>query len=106
LDRNYLDRGEQIAIATKRCQNKLGEDQKLKRVVHVGDAPSDVLAAKTFSEQNSDSNLCVGMVAVATGSYHVDELRELAGEPIPGKWEPVILGDGMADPNFLAACGL
>jgi phosphoglycolate phosphatase-like HAD superfamily hydrolase len=106
LDRNYLDRGEQIAIATKRCRNKLGEDKTLKRVVHVGDAPSDVLAAKTFSEQNADANLCVGMVAVATGSYHADELRELAGEPIPGQWEPVILDDGMADPHFLAACGL
>ena len=106
LTRNYLDRGEQIAIAARRCQNKLGQDTKLKRVVHVGDAPSDVLAAKSFSEQNSDSDLCVGMIAVATGSYEADELKELAGDRIPGKWEPVVLEKGMADPTFLTACGL
>ena len=107
LDRNHLDRGEQIAIATNRCKNKLGEGhQLLKRVVHVGDAPADVLAAKAFSEQKTSGDLCVGMVAVATGSYGADELRELAGAPIPGKWEPVILEDGLADPNFLKACGL
>jgi hypothetical protein len=79
----------------------------------VGDAPADVLAAKSFSEQlrnteNQDDNitLCVGMVAVATGSYSAEELRELAGTPIPGTWEPVVLERGMSDPDFLKACGL
>lgn len=106
IDRNHLDRGEQIAIATKRCQNKLADDEVLKRVVHVGDAPADVLAAKWYSEVNTDESICIGCVAVATGSYSSDELRTLAGTPIPGKWEPVVLENGMADPNFMAACGL
>lgn len=123
LDRNFLDRSEQIAIATKRCQNKLQTNENnnnnkkttttstsatvLKRVVHVGDAPADVLAAKAYSENTSkDDSICVGMVAVATGSYSAEELQELAGEPVPGKWEPVILEKGMEDPQFLKACGL
>lgn len=104
--RNYLDRSEQIAIATKRCQDSLlSSGDRLRRVVHVGDAPSDVLAAKAFS-QRKDLDLCVGCVAVATGSYGADELKELAGEPIPGKWEPVTLEEGMADPDFIKACGV
>jgi hypothetical protein len=110
MERNYLDRGEQISIATKRCQNVLGNvlgnAKKLKRVVHVGDAPADVLAAKWFSGANTDDSICVGMVAVATGSYSADELRELTGDSIPGKWEPIVLEKGMADPEFLSACGL
>lgn len=104
IARNHLDRGEQIAIATKRCQGMLPPEKKLKRVVHVGDAPADVLAAKAFSE--TLPSLCVGMVAVATGSYSAQELRELAGESIPGQWEPVVLEDGMNDPSFLEACGI
>lgn len=106
MERNHLDRGEQISIATKRCQNVLSNDKELRRVVHVGDAPADVLAAKWFSSVIADDNICVGMVAVATGSYSGSELRELAGDPIPGKWEPVILEEGMADGDFLSACGL
>ena len=110
LKRNYMDRGEQIAIAAQRCReilNEQNENKKLRRVVHVGDAPSDVLAAKWFSEQQMKDEkdpLCVGMVAVATGSYSAQELRELAGETIPGVWEPVVLEKGMGDPNFLEAC--
>jgi hypothetical protein len=72
----------------------------------VGDAPADVLAAKWFSGANTDDSICVGMVAVATGSYSADELRELTGDSIPGKWEPIVLEKGMADPEFLSACGL
>jgi len=108
IARNHLDRGEQIAIATQRCQDLLQDEptKQLKRVVHVGDAPADVLAAKAFSETLEDDGLCVGMIAVATGSYSAEELKELAGEPIPGKWEPVVLQDGMNAPNFLEACGV
>jgi phosphoglycolate phosphatase-like HAD superfamily hydrolase len=108
LTRNYLDRGEQIAIAARRCQSTLSPDTALSRVVHVGDAPSDVLAAKVFAERlvgGNSAELCIGMVAVATGSYSVEQLREAAGKPIPGVWEPVILEKGLADPNFLEACG-
>lgn len=112
LDRNYIDRGEQIAIAAKRCQDILKSQSnkgKLKRVVHVGDAPSDVLAAKWFSEEQAkkEDGVCVGMVAVATGSYSAHELREMAGEKIPGVWEPVVLDAGLKDPQrFLDACGI
>lgn len=125
LQYNHLDRGQQIAIAAQRCQNILQEQNErachdgkvLKRLVHVGDAPADLLAAKWFSEQqqqkrdsssfsNDPTTMCVGMVAVATGSYSAEELRAFAGEIIPGVWEPVVLEEGMADPNFLKACGL
>ena len=118
LERNHLDRGEQIAIAANRCKNILKKEvndndapaQHLERVVHVGDAPADVLAAKWFSERQNegkiDEKVCVGCVAVATGSYSAEELRDLAGEPIIGVWEPVILEEGMGDPNFLNACGI
>ena len=59
-NRNFLDRGEQIAIAVDRCSEmtlpgagKRDSDQHrtLERVVHIGDAPADVLAAKSFSER-------------------------------------------------------
>mmetsp|Transcript_20078 Transcript_20078/g.29794 ORF Transcript_20078/g.29794 Transcript_20078/m.29794 type:complete len:319 (-) Transcript_20078:348-1304(-) len=106
FSRNHLDRAEQIAIATKRCKDSLDGD-KLKRIVHVGDAPADVLAAKEFSQtMKNEADLCVGMVAVATGKYTAEELRQLAGEPELGSWEPVILEQGMADPNFLRSCGV
>lgn len=144
LERNHLDRAQQIAIAMQRCQNVMMQQQQqlqqhssskplsssssskqqgkkqLQRVVHVGDAPADVLAAKALAEQfmqsslsnennnntNNNNHVVVGMVAVATGSYPVHELQELAGEPIPGRWEPVVLAQGMADLQFLQACGL
>ena len=32
--------------------------------------------------------------------------NESAGEPVPGLWEPVVLEEGIADPGFVAACGL
>lgn len=107
-DRNHLDRSEQIEI----CYNRLKEDENgekkksLNRVVHIGDAPSDVLAAKAFAERNTNKDLCIGLVAVATGSYSAEELSNLIGEPIPGRWEPVVLKDGMADPDFLKHCGV
>ena len=115
--RNYLDRGEQIAIAVDRCRELIsgmdGEEsdgkQNLKRVIHIGDAPADVLAAKSFSQQcqKEGDDLCVGMVAVATGSYSAAELKELTGEPVKGTWEPVVVEDGMADTDlFLRACGV
>jgi len=104
-ERNYLDRAEQISIAVRRCQNiHLDRGGKLNRVVHVGDAPADVLAAKAYSRVAPDG-ICVGFVGVATGSYPADLLEELAGKPCRGRWEPVILEKGMADPTFLSACG-
>mmetsp|Transcript_19478 Transcript_19478/g.33038 ORF Transcript_19478/g.33038 Transcript_19478/m.33038 type:complete len:428 (+) Transcript_19478:36-1319(+) len=46
LSRLYKDRGEQIAIAYRRALSVLPEGCSIVRVVHVGDAPSDILAAK------------------------------------------------------------
>ena len=66
----------------------------------VFDAPADVLVAKWFSEVNNDTNLCEGMVAVATGLYSTDDLIKVAGAAVPGKWKPVILNDGLSDPDF------
>jgi phosphoglycolate phosphatase-like HAD superfamily hydrolase len=108
FERNHLDRAEQIAIAVRRA-SELYPDETLRRVVHVGDAPADVLAARACAEGSLLGHLpdlCVGMVAVATGSYTGKELRELAGDSLAGRWEPVVLEDGMADESFISACGL
>ena len=112
IDRNHLDRAEQIKIAAQRCQSILehenstnGGGRFLQKVVHVGDAPADVLAARAVAD--SGPGYCVGMVAVATGSYSAKELHELCGTPVHGVWEPVVLEEGMKDPSaFLNACGI
>eukprot|EP00908_Phaeocystis_cordata_P000987 Transcript_11066.p1 GENE.Transcript_11066~~Transcript_11066.p1 ORF type:complete len:399 (+),score=127.75 Transcript_11066:176-1198(+) len=126
--RNHLDRAEQIVIAARRCRASAlappggggggggaaagGGDaaagaRALTRVVHVGDAPADVLAARACAERGLlGDGVCVGMVGVATGSYSSAQLAELAGPAVEGKWEPVILEEGIADPGFLAACGV
>ena len=107
LKYNHLDRGEQIVIAARRARSVLPAGAALERVVHVGDAPGDVLAARHCADERLlGDDVVVGCVGVATGSYSAAELRELAGAPRPGRWEPVILEDGMADPAFLAACGV
>ena len=73
LDRNHLDRAAQIGICVERCRETT---PYVTRVVHIGDAPADVLAAKAYrDEQAKDAALCVGMVAVATWRYQVDEFR-------------------------------
>lgn len=110
MDRNYLDRGEQIAICVQRCIDMSSNGSTLDKVIHVGDAPADILAAKSYVDHpNKPSGVCVSVVGVATGSYNVDELSKLCGEAIPGKWEPIILeqGQGVGDEDvFLKACGL
>ena len=109
-DRNYLDRGEQISIVVQRCIDLSSTDCKLDRVIHVGDAPADILAAKSYVDHpNKPPGLCVSVVGVATGSYDVYELQTLVGDTIPGQWEPVILEEGQGVGNeevFLKACGL
>lgn len=111
-NRNHLDRSEQIHIAVERCREVLSE-RPIRRVIHVGDAPADVLAARAYYERVSQSegadggDVCVGVVGVATGSYPADHLRELAGEMVEGRWEPVVLEGGLADAKgFLKACCL
>lgn len=108
-DRNYLDRGEQLAICVQRCIDLSSNKNTLERVIHVGDAPADILAAKAYvNHPTKPSNVCVSVVGVATGSYSVQELTDLCGESVPGVWEPVVLdGKGVGDEQeFLSACGL
>eukprot|EP00581_Thalassiosira_minuscula_P017463 CAMPEP_0183731062 /NCGR_PEP_ID=MMETSP0737-20130205/34279_1 /TAXON_ID=385413 /ORGANISM="Thalassiosira miniscula, Strain CCMP1093" /LENGTH=338 /DNA_ID=CAMNT_0025963697 /DNA_START=56 /DNA_END=1072 /DNA_ORIENTATION=- len=113
-ERNYLDRREQLAICVQRCI-ELSEDSSsssntLGKVIHVGDAPADILAAKAYVDHpTKPSGLCVSVVGVATGSYSVEELKDLCGDRVDGVWEPVILeqGQGVGDEQvFLEACGL
>lgn len=73
----------------------------------MGDAPADVLAAKWCAEEgNCGDGVTVGCVGVATGKYSTEELQKLIGETQPGKWEPVVLKDGLNDPNFIKSCGI
>jgi len=102
-DRNHLDRGEQIAIAVRRCRTTLPEGTEVAKVVHVGDAPSDVLAARSCIGK---LGCTVGVVGVATGRYSASLLRELAGEPETGVWEPYVLDEGLNDAEFLSIFGI
>jgi hypothetical protein len=53
----------------------------LRKIIHVGDAPADILAAKSYVDNPRKlAGLCVGVVGVATGSYSAEELRDLCGE--------------------------
>ena len=115
MERNHLDRAEQISICVNRCRTlqQFAPNSSL-RVVHVGDAPADVWAAKAYArQQQAVSNdpdhvvVNIGMVAVATGKYSVQELQEAAGDNVAGQWECVVLEKGMSDPHaFLRACGV
>jgi hypothetical protein len=112
-----LDRGEQIAICVQRCLSLWNDDgssslstaQPLRKIIHVGDAPADILAAKSYVDSPRKTvGLCVGVVGLATGSYSAVELRDLCGERVPGVWEPVVLDQdqGVGDEEaFLKACG-
>lgn len=81
------------------------EGQEIVRVVHCGDAPGDVLAAKYCAEEGKfGDDVTVSCIAVATGKFSADHLSSLFGECVPGKWEPVVLENGLADPSFITAC--
>ena len=103
FDRNHLDRGEQIAIAWRRARRA---HPSLERLVHVGDAPADVLAARACALEGlldgDDGPGVVGCVAVGTGKYAPEHLADLAGDAVDGVWDPVVLADGLADLRFLA----
>lgn len=108
--RNHLDRAEQIAIAARRARLLLGEAPtplgaaaaQITRVVHVGDAPSDVLAARACAlDGRLGAGVLVSCIGVGTGRFAADELRALAGPARPGAWEPHVLAAGVADPCFL-----
>ena len=103
--KGYDDRGEQIVIAYERACQLLLPHEQIVRVVHVGDAPSDVLAAKYCADHHKfPSHVTVGCIGVATGSYSLETLQACAGERIATQWEPVVLAEGVADEHFLEHC--
>jgi len=104
--RIWKDRGEQIAIAARRAKSMLQDDQVLVKVVHVGDAPGDVLGAKyCYENKLLGDNVEVSVLAVATGKFSVDELQSLVGKKQPG-WSPYVLPDGLNDPRFIELLGI
>lgn len=83
------------------------EGEEIVRVVHCGDAPGDVLAAKYCSEENKfGDKVAVSCIAVATGKFSADHLSSLFGDFQAGKWEPYVLERGIADPSFISLCGI
>lgn len=103
--RLYKDRGEQICIAYQRARSLLSSNQRIARVVHVGDAPTDVLAAKyCCDEQKFPPGVIVSCVGVATGKFSAQSLLGYCGVGIPNKWEPVVLEAGISDPRFISCC--
>lgn len=107
--RHHLDRAEQLAIAVRRARALVaaqpGGTSYLDRVVHVGDAPADVLAAKACAEDGRlGAGVCVACIAVGTGRGTVEQLAQLAGTPCAGVWEPTVLARGVGDTSaFLRA---
>eukprot|EP00607_Mallomonas_marina_P006899 CAMPEP_0182431352 /NCGR_PEP_ID=MMETSP1167-20130531/48519_1 /TAXON_ID=2988 /ORGANISM="Mallomonas Sp, Strain CCMP3275" /LENGTH=314 /DNA_ID=CAMNT_0024617601 /DNA_START=75 /DNA_END=1019 /DNA_ORIENTATION=+ len=91
-ERYYKDRGEQIGIAFRRANQIIRDkDIPIQRAIHIGDAPNDVLAAKWCAEEKLlGEGVIVGCIAVATGKYSANQLRDLCGDPIPGQWEPML----------------
>ena len=105
LTRNWKDRGTlQILIAVRRALTMLDPDTHvLDRVVHVGDAVADIKAA-SYARDYLGDEICVGVIGVATGKWSESELTAECGAFKPGFYEPVILKDGINDPNFLSYC--
>mmetsp|Transcript_28572 Transcript_28572/g.64009 ORF Transcript_28572/g.64009 Transcript_28572/m.64009 type:complete len:329 (+) Transcript_28572:113-1099(+) len=110
FSRNHLDRGEQLAICVQRCLSIMDDPSQLRRIIHVGDAPADVLAARSYVEHSTKpTDLSVSVVGVSTGSYSVEELSDLCGDEVEGVWLPIVLehGEGVGNRDiFLRACGL
>jgi phosphoglycolate phosphatase-like HAD superfamily hydrolase len=103
--RLYKDRGEQILIALRRAQSTLGPGERLARVVHVGDAPADVLAAAYCASHPAitDQGIQVGCIGVSTGKFSSDELWNLMGDRgMKGDW--VVLEKGVGDLEFIKHC--
>lgn len=81
------------------------DGDEIVRVVHCGDAPGDVLAAKYCSDEKKfGESVTVSCIAVATGKFSADHLASLFGEYKEGTWEPYVLEKGIADPSFISLC--
>ena len=103
--RLYKDRAEQIHIAYQRSLSLLSMNQEISRIIHVGDAPSDVLAIKhLYDEKKLPPTVCISCIAVATGKYSSNELHSLIGDPVQNKWDPHVLEKGIADDRFIDIC--
>lgn len=114
--RIYKDRGEQIMIAIRRAKCIINTSTEyIARVVHVGDAPADCLALKYCydkfaAEASSDSDIkepvpVMSIIAVATGKFSAETLTNIVGTSEDG-YEPYVLSKGIADPDFIALCGV
>ena len=102
VTRIYKDRAEQIVIAYERAKTFLKPGERIARVVHVGDAPNDVLAAKECYEQKRfGEDVTVGCIGVVTGHFQKEDLLAKIGVAVPGRWEPLVLEKGFTDPLFL-----
>lgn len=104
ISRQYKDRGEQIVLAYQRACSLLEDNQRIVRVVHVGDAPADVLAAKYCAmESRFGPGVVTGCLAVATGSFSAEELQEVCGVSVEESWEPTVLANGVGDVAFTSS---
>lgn len=102
LSRIYKDRAEQIFIAYERAKTLLKPGEHIARVIHVGDAPNDVLAAREcFENKRFGEDVTVGCIGVVTGHFPKEVLTAHIGVAIPGRWEPLVLENGFNDPLFL-----
>lgn len=67
----HRDRHELVTIARTRAATRLGTPIEASQVVLIGDTPNDVAAARTAGAR---------IIAVATGTYSVDELAAAGAE--------------------------
>lgn len=101
ISRINKDRGEQILIALKRAQSSLELGEHISKVIHVGDAPADVLAAKYCAQEGRTGGVPVKAIAVCTGKFSRQDLEKVIADAGPEGWETVILDKGVGSPDFL-----
>ena len=101
LSRINKDRGEQILIALRRAQSSLAPGQHISKVIHVGDAPADVLAAKYCSQESRTGGVPVKAIAVCTGKFSRLDLEKVISDAGPDGWETVVLDKGVGSLDFL-----
>jgi phosphoglycolate phosphatase-like HAD superfamily hydrolase len=104
LSRIWKDRGEQILIALRRAQSHLPPGEHISRVIHVGDAPADVLAAHYCSQDNRTQGVPVRAIAACTGKFTSAELHKIISDagPASSAWETVVLEQGVGSADFLS----
>ncbi|KAL3809880.1 hypothetical protein ACHAXA_001305 [Cyclostephanos tholiformis] len=87
MGRSHLDRGEKIAMCLQRCLSMWDDNGTLTsststtqrrhdglcKIIHVGGAPTDILAANSIPSRNRVNRFCVAM-----GSHSAEELPDSA----------------------------